>query len=155
MQIGVIGTARANEDERARAVKVGELIVRAGAVLICGGLGGVIEAASLGARKVGSTIVGIIPGYEKRDANPYVDIVVATGMGHARNTIVAAISDALIAIGGETGTLLEIALALKLGKKVIGLETWDIPGVIKARTPEEAVKILTVTLNILTIPKRG
>ena len=155
MQIGVIGTARANEDERARAVKVGELIVRAGAVLICGGLGGVIEAASLGARKVGSTTVGIIPGYEKRDANPYVDIVVATGMGHARNTIVAAISDALIAIGGETGTLLEIALALKLGKKVIGLETWDIPGVIKARTPEEAVKILTVTLNILTIPKRG
>ena len=119
---------------------MGELVAKRGAVLICGGLEGVMEAASLGAKNAGGTTVGIIPSYEKKDANPYVQIVVATGMGHARNTIVAASSDALIAIGGETGTLSEIALALKLGKKVIGLETWDIPGVIKAKTPEEAVK---------------
>jgi len=140
LQIGVIGAARASEDEFARALKVGELVAKRGAVLICGGLEGVMEAASLGAKNAGGTTVGIIPSYEKKDANPYVQIVVATGMGHARNTIVAASSDALIAIGGETGTLSEIALALKLGKKVIGLETWDIPGVIKAKTPEEAVK---------------
>ncbi len=141
MQIGVIGAARASEEEYRRAVKVGELIARAGAVLICGGLEGVMEAASLGARRAGGITVGIIPGYEKRDANPYVDIVIATGMGHARNAIVAASSDALIAIGGEMGTLSEIAFALKLGKKVVGLETWDIPGVIRVKTPEEAVKI--------------
>ncbi len=141
MQIGVIGAARASEEECRRAVKVGELIARAGAVLICGGLEGVMEAASLGAKRAGGRRVGIIPGYEKRDANPYVDIVIATGMGHARNAIVAASSDALIAIGGEMGTLSEIAFALKLGKKVVGLETWDIPGVIRVKTPEEAVKI--------------
>jgi len=140
LQIGVIGAARASKEECRRAVKVGELIARAGAVLICGGLEGVMEAASLGAKNAGGITVGIIPGYEKRDANQNIEIVIATGMGHARNAIVAASSDALIAIGGEMGTLSEIAFALKLGKKVVGLETWDIPGVIRVKTPEEAVK---------------
>lgn len=140
-QIGVIGAGDATRTEQRIAERVGELIAEARALLICGGLGGVMEAACRGARSRGGTTLGIIPGYDKADANPYVDIIVATGMGHARNALVVATSDVLIAIGGKSGTLSEIALGLKLGKSIIGLDTWRIPGVQEASTPEEAVRL--------------
>ncbi|MCK4928993.1 MAG: TIGR00725 family protein, partial [Methanosarcinales archaeon] len=111
-----------------------------GAVLVCGGRGGVMEAACRGARDGGGTTVGLVPTQQKDDANPYVDIVIVTGMGHARNAIVAASSDVLIAVGGEYGTLSEIALGLKMGKTVISLQGgWEIPGVVIAQEPKSAV----------------
>lgn len=140
-RIGVIGGARPDMASREAAARVGELIAKAGAILICGGLGGVMEAAALGAKKEGGLTIGILPGGSTAEANPSIDIPVATGIGYARNAIVALNADALIAIDGEYGTLSEIAYGVIYGKTVIGLGTWDIRGVIPARTPEEAVKL--------------
>ena len=120
---------------REAAVRVGELIAIAGAVLVCGGLGGVMEAAALGAKKAGGLTIGILPGGSTAEANPSIDVPVATGIGYARNAIVALNADALIAIDGEYGTLSEIAYGIIYGKTVVGLGTWDIRGVIPARTP--------------------
>lgn len=140
-RIGVIGGARPDMASLEAAARVGELIAKAGAILICGGLGGVMEAAALGARKEGGLTIGILPGGSTAEANPSIDIPVATGIGYARNAIVALNADALIAIDGEYGTLSEIAYGVIYGKTVVGLGTWDIRGVIPARTPEEAVKL--------------
>jgi hypothetical protein len=109
-------------------------------VVVCGGLGGVMEAACRGAREAGGTSVGILPGLDRGAANPHVDVVLATGLGEARNALVVRAADALIAIGGAYGTLSEIALALKGGKRVIGLGTWEIEGVEPAEGPEAAVE---------------
>ncbi len=140
-RIGVIGGARPDMASREAAARVGELIATAGAILICGGLAGVMEAAALGAKKEGGLTIGILPGGSTAEANPSIDIPVATGIGYARNAIVALNADALIAIDGEYGTLSEIAYGVIYGKTVVGLGTWDIRGVIPARTPEEAVKL--------------
>ncbi len=137
--IGVIGAGRAEKDILLIAEEVGRLIAKSGAILVTGGLSGVMEAASKGAYMEGGITVGILPGIRKEDANPYVLIPISTGMGEARNAIIARACDSLIAIGGEYGTLSEIALALKMGKKVIGIRSWDIPGVIKVKDPKEAV----------------
>jgi len=137
--IGVIGAGRAERDMLVIAEEVGRLIAKNGAILVTGGLYGVMEAASKGAYTEGGITVGILPGIRKEDANPYVVIPISTGMGEARNAIIARSCDCLIAIGGEYGTLSEIALALKMGKKVIGIKSWDIPGIIKAKDPKEAV----------------
>ncbi len=100
-----------------------------------------MEAAARGAKEAGGLTVGILPGPDYREANPYIDISVATGIGHARNALVAMNSDVLIAVGGEYGTLSEIAFARIYNKKIISLDSWDIPGVIQARTPEEACEL--------------
>jgi uncharacterized protein (TIGR00725 family) len=109
-------------------------------VLVCGGLGGVMEAACRGAKESGGTTVGILPGTDRSAANPYVDVAVATGLGEARNALVVRAADALVAIGGGYGTLSEVALALKAGKRVVGLGTWDVDGVESAGSPEAAVE---------------
>jgi uncharacterized protein (TIGR00725 family) len=109
-------------------------------VLVCGGLGGVMEAACRGAKETGGTTVGILPGTDRSVANPHVDIAVATGLGEARNALVVRAADALVAIGGGYGTLSEVALALKAGKRVVGLGTWDVEGVEAAGSPEAAVE---------------
>ncbi len=140
-RIGVIGGARPDMASREAAVRVGELIAIAGAVLVCGGLGGVMEAAALGAKKAGGLTIGIVPDGSTSEANPAIDVPIATGIGYARNSIVALNADALIAIDGEYGTLSEIAYGIIYGKTVVGLGTWDIRGVIPARTPEEAVRL--------------
>ena len=140
-RIGVIGGARPDLASREAAARVGELIARAGAVLVCGGLGGVMEAAARGAKGAGGLTVGILPGGETAAANPSIDIPIATGIGYARNAMVAMNADALIAIDGEYGTLSEIAYGIIYGKTVIGLGTWDIRGVVPARGPEEAVRL--------------
>jgi uncharacterized protein (TIGR00725 family) len=137
--IGIIGAGKAEEGLLKLAEACGSLIAKRGAVLICGGLGGVMEAAAKGAKNSGGVTVGILPGDSKDSANPYIDIPIATGLGEGRNIIIVRSADGLIAIGGEYGTLSEIAFALKAGKPVIGLKTWDIKGVITAETPEGAV----------------
>lgn len=140
-QIGVIGAGSCSEDTEALAEAVGREIARKGAVLLCGGLGGVMEAASCGAKKEGGETLGILPGIRREDANPWIDVAVLSGMGHARNALVARSSDALIAVGGEYGTLSEIALGLKMEKPVVVLESkWEIEGTYRAKSPKEAVE---------------
>ncbi len=136
--IAVIGGRQADNELLTIAEDVGSRIVRKGAVLVCGGLTGVMEAASRGAKKEGGVTIGILPE-GKEDANPYIDIPISTGLGLARNAIIANSADALIAIGGEYGTLSEIAFALQIEKPVIGIKTWDIKGVVPAESAEDAV----------------
>jgi hypothetical protein len=140
-RVAVIGGARAEKKHLERAADVGRLIAERGAILVCGGLGGVMEAACRGAKEAGGLTIGIIPGNEPAGANPYVDVAIATGLGFTRNSLVALNADAVIAVDGEYGTLSEIAYTIVYGKKVIGLDTWDIKGVRAAETPEEAVKL--------------
>ncbi len=138
--IGVIGAGNAGEALLTVAEEVGRFIALSGAILVCGGLGGVMEAAARGATSGGGMTVGILPGLEKSAANPYIDVPVATGLGEGRNVIIVRCADALIAVGGEYGTLSEIAFALKTGKTVIGIGTWDIKGIVRASSAEDAVK---------------
>ncbi|MGB9715689.1 MAG: TIGR00725 family protein [Thermodesulfovibrionales bacterium] len=138
--IAVIGAGTTDEATLKTAEEVGRLIAKKGAVLICGGLGGVMEAASKGAKSVGGVTVGIIPQNNKKEANPFIDIPIVTGFGEGRNVIIVRSADAIIAIGGEYGTLSEIAFGLKMCKPVIGIGTWDIKGIIKAKNAEDAVK---------------
>jgi uncharacterized protein (TIGR00725 family) len=121
------------------AAEVGRLVAERGAVLVCGGLGGAMEAACRGAKEAGGMTVGILPGPDRAAANRYVDIALPTGLGEARNALVVRAADAVIAVGGGYGTLSEIAFALKAGKRVIGLDTWEIEGVSPADGPEAAV----------------
>jgi uncharacterized protein (TIGR00725 family) len=126
----------------AAAEAVGAELGRRGAVVVTGGLGGVMEAACRGARSAGATTLGILPGDDRRAANAYVDIAVATGMSELRNGLVVRSADALVAIAGGAGTLSEIALALKAGKRVVGLDTWAIEGVVRAADAAEAVALV-------------
>jgi uncharacterized protein (TIGR00725 family) len=124
--IAVVGGSEADDATCAMAETVGRTLAQQGAVLVCGGLGGVMEAACRGARAGGGTTVGILPGADRAAANQYVDVAIATGMSEARNALVVRSADALVAVGGEFGTLSEIALALRDGKPVIGLDTWEL-----------------------------
>ena len=144
--ISVIGAGQASEDEAAAAEEIGRLLAEAGALLICGGLGGVMDAAARGCEAAGGTSVGIIPGDDRTVGSSHLTVRIATGLGEARNAIVARAADAVIAVGGEFGTLSEIALALKMGKPVVGLGTWTLdleglPGdpLQRAADPPEAV----------------
>lgn len=141
-QIGVIGAGTCGVRASELAEEVGTRIAENEAILVCGGLGGIMESASKGAKMAGGTTLGILPGNRREDANPYIDIAVVSAMGHARNALIAQSCDALIAIDGEYGTLSEIALALKMGKTVVTLESrWDVEGIQKANSPQEAVEI--------------
>ncbi|MFB0505331.1 MAG: TIGR00725 family protein [Thermodesulfobacteriota bacterium] len=140
MLIGVIGASSCSAEIAELAEAVGKEIGKRGVVLICGGLGGVMEFAAKGAKEAGGLTIGILPGTSKEEANCYIDIPIVTGLGHARNVVIAHTSDSLIAIAGEHGTLSEIAIGLKLKKTVIGLNTWDIEGVIPAKTAAEAIE---------------
>jgi uncharacterized protein (TIGR00725 family) len=127
-QIAVIGMGAPDEELAKLAEEVGRRIAEAGAVVVCGGMGGVMEAASRGAREAGGDVIGIVPSEDPSSANPDVTHVVATGIGHARNLAVVASGDAVVAIGGEWGTLAEIALARRLGKTVAALRSWTVSG---------------------------
>lgn len=146
--VAVVGSSVATAEEAALAGAVGAALAESGATLVCGGLGGVMEAACRGAREKRGTTVGILPGSDRRAANPYVRIAIATGLGEARNAVVVGCADAVIAVGGEFGTLSEIALALRAGKPVIGLGTWelrrrgqDVEGVVEAADAASAVAL--------------
>ncbi len=132
-RIGVIGGRTADKKTAEAASRVGELIAKAGAILVCGGLGGVMAAAASGARQAGGLTVGILPGKAPEEANIDIDVPIATGLGFTRNSLVAMNSDALIAIDGGHGTLSEIAYGNIYDKPVIGLATWQIEGVIGSR----------------------
>ena len=146
--MGVIGEGTCSRATAARAERMGRAIAEAGAVLVCGGLGGVMAAASRGAARAGGTVVGLLPGFDARDANRWVTVPIVTGMDQARNVILVRSSDVVIAIGGRYGTLSEIALALKLGKPVVGLGTWRLAQpegrrvpLVRARGAEQAVAL--------------
>lgn len=140
LRIGVIGGSQPDKESRQNAFRVGQLIAEKGGILVCGGLSGVMEAASRGAKEAGGLTLGILPGNSADDANVYVDIPIATGIGYARNSLVALNSDVIIAINGRFGTLTEIAYGCIYGKKIIGIGTWDIDNVIKVKSAEEAVE---------------
>lgn len=123
--VAVIGPAVCTADEAAQAERVGGLLAQRGAVLLCGGRGGVMEAASKGAAEAGGIAIGILPGPDWTEGNRYLTVALATDFGQARNALVATAGQAAIAIGGRLGTLSEIALALKAGRRVIGLDTWS------------------------------
>lgn len=141
--IGVIGGGRVGKSESKMAYEVGKLVALRGAILVCGGLGGVMEAAAKGATEADGMTVGILPGPDKNSANPYIKIPIATNMGHARNAIIAQASDGLIAVGGSYGTVSEMALALKMGKPVVALNPpCNLPNLRTAETPSQAVEML-------------
>jgi uncharacterized protein (TIGR00725 family) len=144
----VIGSAACGERLAALAREVGLEIARRGAVLVCGGRGGVMEAACRGAREAGGLTVGILPGTDRAEANPYVDVPIVTGLGEARNALVVRSADAVIAVSGGYGTLSEIGLALKMGRPVVGLGTWElsqagqpVAAVVRAESPAQAVEL--------------
>jgi uncharacterized protein (TIGR00725 family) len=126
MIIGVIGNSSCSPEEAKLAVRVGALLAEQGVTVICGGLGGVMEAACRGAKSKGGLTVGILPGQDSSTANPWVDVPVVTGIGEARNAAVVKSAQAVIAVGGSYGTLSEIAYALKSEIPVIGLNTWSL-----------------------------
>ena len=140
--LGVVGASRASERALAVAREVGGEVARRDAILVCGGLGGVMEAASRGCAERGGQVLGLLPGADPKLANPYVTVAVPTNMGHARNVIIAHTADALIAIEGEYGTLSEIAIGLKLGKPVVVLPGGpEVAGTLASETPGAAVDL--------------
>jgi uncharacterized protein (TIGR00725 family) len=141
IRIGVIGGASPEPKYRQIAHDVGKRIAEKGAILVCGGLSGVMEAAARGAKKSGGLTIGILPGVSCDDANAHIDIPIATGLGYSRNSVVAMNADVLIAVDGQFGTLTEIAYGNIYGKKVIGIGTWNIQGVEKADSAEQAVEL--------------
>jgi hypothetical protein len=141
--IGVIGGGHCSEEIYELARQVGQEIAKAGAMLICGGMFGVMEAACRGTKEAGGVTIGILPGKMKNEANAFIDIPIVTGLNDARNVIIARSADGLIAVDGEYGTLSEIAFALKFSKPVVGLKvSFALPHVIPATTAAEAVNIL-------------
>jgi hypothetical protein len=143
-QISVVGAGNASPDLAALAEEVGRLLAGRGCTVVCGGLGGVMEAVARAASEAGGVTIGVLPGESTGEANPWIEHAVATGIGHARNLAVVASGEAVIAIGGEWGTASEIALARKLGRPVVLLgEGPEIggEGIVRAATPAEAVEL--------------
>ena len=124
--IAVIGGSIASREDEARAEAIGTALGQAGATVVSGGLGGVMAAACRGAKSAGALTIGILPGDDRAAANPWIDVAIPTGLGEARNALVVRTADAVVAVGGEYGTLSEIALALRAGKPVVGLGTWGL-----------------------------
>lgn len=140
--VGVIGNGLEDDAHNELAEKAGRLLASSGVNLVNGGLGGVMRASARGCKEAGGLTIGLLPGSDPNDANEYIDVPIATGLGELRNFLIVRAASAVIAIGGGYGTLSEIALALKAGKPVIGLSTWDVSkDVFKASTPDEAVSI--------------
>lgn len=146
--VAVVGAAEARPDLKGLAERVGELLAERGAAVVCGGRGGVMEAVCRGVERAGGVSIGLLPGFDESEANPHVTFALPTGMAQGRNWLVVLAGRSVIALGGGYGTLAEIALALKAGKRVVGLETWQASrpdgsslGLLAARTPEEAVDL--------------
>jgi uncharacterized protein (TIGR00725 family) len=145
LQVSVIGSGAEHE---ARAEEVGRLLAERGCTVVCGGGGEVMAAAARGAKSVGGTTIGILPGETRAGANEWLDHVVVTGIGHARNLAVAASGDAVIAVGGSWGTLAEIGFARRLGRPVVILEPgWSLDEVPRAATPAEAVELALAEIS--------
>ncbi len=152
--IAVVGSGQCTDEVKAVAHEVGRLIAKAGAILVCGGLGGVMDGAAEGAKSAGGMTVGILPDHIRMGASRFLDVSIPSGMGEMRNALVVRAADALIAVHGEFGTLSEIALAMKTGKPVVGLNTWEfskpdsgLEALIRAKTPKEAVDIVIAAVS--------
>ena len=146
--VAVCGSSAGTEEELAWAEQVGRLLAEAGAIVVCGGLGGVMDAAARGASAAGGVSVGLLPGDDRLGSSEHLTLALPTGMGETRNALIVRAADAVIAIGGEWGTLSEIALALRIGKPVVGLGTWDLSrsgrsadGIVTASSPAEAASL--------------
>ena len=147
VHVAVSGGGEADEEACRRAEELGRELAIRGAVVVTGGLGGAMEAACRGAKAAGGTTIGILPGDDRAEANAWVDVAVPTGLGEGRNALVVRAADAVVAVAGEFGTLSEIALALRLGRPVVGLGTWElhrdgrtVDAVVIATTPAEAAE---------------
>jgi uncharacterized protein (TIGR00725 family) len=146
--IAVCGPDPCSAEEAKAANLVGRLLAEAGAVVVCGGHGGVMEAAARGASEAGGLVVGILPGLARGEGNPFLTVAIPTGLGELRNGLIVRAADAVVAVGGAFGTLSEIALALKTGVPVVGLSTWtlgrsgqDVPDpIVRATSPPDAVR---------------
>lgn len=146
--VAVIGAGNATAQGEASAYRIGQLLAEAGVVLVCGGLGGVMLAASRGCAEAGGTVIGILPGSDAADANPYVTLPIVTNMGHARNVMIAHTAQALIAVEGEYGTLSEMAIGLKLGKPVVQLDSWSqLAEALVVISPEQAVAAVLAAIE--------
>ena len=156
LQIAVVGGSDPTPEQAAWAEEVGRLLAEKGAVVVCGGLGGVMAAACRGAKSAGGLTVGLLPGQRRDDANPWVDVAIPTGLGEARNALVVASASAVVALGGEYGTLSEIALALRAGKPVVGVRTWYLTrpggdpdgGIVAVDDPASAAEIAVNLANV-------
>lgn len=138
IQVTVVGGSGADRQTLALAESVGKAVAARGGVLVCGGLGGVMEAAARGAKETGGVTVGILPTYNAESGNPYIDIAIPTGMGHGRNMLVVASGDIIVALAGSHGTHSEVTYALLLGRRVLGLKAWEnVPGVQPINSIEE------------------
>ena len=153
--VGVIGESQFSDPaNEALAEEVGRLVAQSGCVLVCGGLSGVMEAACRGARGAGGLTVGILPGRDRADANPHVTVAVPTGLGQMRNVVIVLMADALIAVGGGFRTQSEIGHALRSGKPVVGLRTWEAmragprAPIAIVHTPQEAIDVVRRSLRL-------
>jgi uncharacterized protein (TIGR00725 family) len=142
MNIAVIGGSECSRKSYDLAFTLGQLIAEEKWVLVCGGGPGVMEAACRGAKELGGLTVGILPSYDGKEANDYLDVKIPTGLGYARNVLVVRAADMVVAIDGKYGTLSEIAFAFNDPRPVIGINTWDIKGVIKVKTPQAAINYI-------------
>ncbi|MEW6388795.1 MAG: TIGR00725 family protein [Thermodesulfobacteriota bacterium] len=146
--VAVIGGGDAPPDVTALAREVGRELARRGAIVICGGLGGVMAAAAQGVKEAGGVSLGILPDPDRARANPYLTYSIVTNLGFARNLVIVHSAQALIAVDGSYGTISEAAMALKIGKPVIALNvSWDLPGLRRAATPQEAVSLAWAALE--------
>ncbi|MCJ7509196.1 MAG: TIGR00725 family protein [candidate division Zixibacteria bacterium] len=140
--IGVIGGGFCSKKVYDLAVEVGREVAKNNGVLVCGGLGGVMEGAACGAKENAGITIGILPTSKRSDANPYIDYPIPTGLGEARNILVVKSSDVVISLPGRYGTLSEMAFCLKIRKPLVNLSDWDLaPEIVKAKNPQEAVKL--------------
>lgn len=158
-RVAVIGAGACTDAEAALAEEVGRLLAEAGVVLLTGGRGGVMAAASRGAAQAGGLVVGILPGDDAGQANPWVALPIVTGMGEARNAILVRSAQAVIAVGGEYGTLSELAFALKFGRPVVGLHTWRASGPHQTALPihsvDSAAEAVAAILAALSLHEGG
>jgi uncharacterized protein (TIGR00725 family) len=148
MRVSVIGGGRVDSEPKEMAVEVGRLLAQRGHTVVCGGLGGVMEAVCRGAKDAEGTTIGVLPGENPADANDYVDIAVATGVGHARNALVVMNGDAVVAIDGGGGTLSEIGFSFVYDRPIAGLGTHDVDGIEACATPEAAVKYVESAVEL-------
>ena len=146
--VAVCGASQPSAEEASRAMEIGRLLGEAGAVVVCGGLGGIMDAAARGATEAGGIAVGLLPDVTRAGSSEHLTVALPLGLGETRNALVVRSAEAVIAVGGEWGTLSEIALAMKMGKRVVGLDTWElarsgrrVDGILQAATPEEAVRL--------------
>jgi uncharacterized protein (TIGR00725 family) len=145
--VGVIGGHMCTPEVEQLAKKLGKKLTKVVEILVSGGLSGTMKAVCQGFKAGGGLTIGIVPSYNKKDANPFVDIVIPTGLGLARNVLVVKSADVVVALPGEAGTLSEIAYCLQFGIPVISIDSWDIPGVIQVKRVEEAVEKVRAILK--------